>query len=95
MALHFGDGHWTEEERDHEADNIRDLDPGRYSERPHWQIISAGTALARSPCEAEAEREVRYMCELVETAQLRAEGFGWERGRAEIETPLRKSELAA
>lgn len=36
---HFGDSYRTKEEHDHEADNIRDLDPGRYSEQPHWHII--------------------------------------------------------
>ncbi len=81
MALHFRDGHWTEEKHDHEADNIRDLDPGRYSKRHHWQtIIKAARHFARSPCEAEAERDCGYMRELVETAQLRAEGFAWNVG---------------
>jgi hypothetical protein len=62
MALYFGDGHWTEEERDHEAANIRDLDPGRYSERqPHGADLSAGGDLARSPYEAEGERELLYI----------------------------------
>ena len=40
--------------------------------------------MARLPCEAEAERELRYIRELIETVQLRVKGFGWERLVAEL-----------
>jgi len=46
MALHFRDGHWTEKGHDNEADDIRDLDSSRYSERRHQQILRAGTTLS-------------------------------------------------
>jgi len=38
MALHFGDGHRTEEEHDHQADDIRDLNTSRYSEQDRREI---------------------------------------------------------
>jgi hypothetical protein len=40
ITLHFGDGHWTDEQHDHESDHIRDLDPRRYRQYLHCASIA-------------------------------------------------------